>query len=107
MPWKETCVMDEKVKFIADYLDEGYTMSELCQYYGISRKTGYKWLQRYETDGIEGLRTLSSTPPPPADHRCLDPGTDHPDKAGASKLWSEKGDGLLTARAATVPMAGG
>lgn len=62
MPWKETCVMDEKVKFIADYLDERYMMSELCQYYGISRKTGYKWLERYETDGVEGLKERSRRP---------------------------------------------
>jgi len=37
-------------------------MAELCRYYGVSRVTGYKWLERYETGGLEGLRDLSRAP---------------------------------------------
>lgn len=37
-------------------------MTELCERYGISRKTGYKWLSRYEADGLEGLREHSRAP---------------------------------------------
>lgn len=62
MPWKETCVMDEKVKFIADWLSKEFTMIELSQKYGVSRKTLYKWITRYENTGSEGLSERSSAP---------------------------------------------
>jgi len=51
MPWKETCVMDEGMQFIAAYLSGEETMAELCRCFGISRKTGYKLLERYEREG--------------------------------------------------------
>jgi len=47
MPWKEIRPMDQKILFIADYLRGGYTFKDLCMMYGISRKTGYKWVNRY------------------------------------------------------------
>lgn len=47
MPWKETCVMDERVEFIGMYLGGDYTVSELCREFGISRVTGYKYIGRY------------------------------------------------------------
>lgn len=62
MPWTETCVMEERVKFIMDVLDDTYYMTELCNYYGISRKTGYKWLDRYSQGGFEALRDRSRRP---------------------------------------------
>jgi transposase-like protein len=46
MPWRETCVTDEKVRFVAASEEEA-VMSEVCAEFGISRQTGYKWLQRY------------------------------------------------------------
>ncbi len=62
MPWKETCVMEQRVKFIMDALDGTYNMTELCDYYNISRKTGYKWLDRYGRGGIDALRNRSRAP---------------------------------------------
>jgi putative transposase len=58
MPWKETRVEEERLKFIVACLDEesGWTMSELCAAFGVSRKSGYKWLQRYREAGLDGLR---------------------------------------------------
>ena len=53
--------MDERVKFIARRLD-GETMSRLCEEFGISRKTGYKILQRYRDCGVEGLTNRSRRP---------------------------------------------
>jgi transposase-like protein len=47
MPWKETCQMDERTQFIARVLAGEDAMTALCRGYGISRKTGYKWLARY------------------------------------------------------------
>jgi len=62
MPWKETCAMDQRVQFIADWLSGGYTKSELCRSYGISRPSGDKWIERYEAEGVEGLRERSRAP---------------------------------------------
>ena len=42
--------MDQRVAFIADWLRDEWTMSELAARYGISRKTGYKWVDRYTAD---------------------------------------------------------
>ena len=53
MPWKETCRMDEKLFFVADCLRGELPMTALCEDYGISRKTGYKWLGRYRDQGCQ------------------------------------------------------
>ena len=62
MPWIETCVMEERIKFIMSLLEGIYDMSELCSYHNISRKTGYKWLDRYQKSGIRGLYNHSRAP---------------------------------------------
>lgn len=62
MPWKEVKPMDQKILFIADYLRGISTFSALCLDYCISRKTGYKWLNRYQHLGIEGLQDKSRHP---------------------------------------------
>lgn len=62
MPWKDVRPMDEKVLFIADHLRQVGNFSELCERYGISRKTGYKWVERYRQEGSEGLNERSRKP---------------------------------------------
>jgi len=64
MPWKETCVEEQRLKFIAAWVDEdsNWTISELCEVFGVSRKCGYKWIERYEANGLEGLRDRSRAP---------------------------------------------
>lgn len=62
MPWKETSAMDERVKFIADWLSGDYGKSELCAVYGISRPTGYKWIKRYVEEGASGVCERSRAP---------------------------------------------
>ena len=42
MPWKETCVMNERVKLVTEHLEGDYGIMELSQAYGVSRKTVYK-----------------------------------------------------------------
>jgi hypothetical protein len=42
MPWSQTTPMDQKTQFIANYLRETFTFSELCAHYGVSRETGYR-----------------------------------------------------------------
>lgn len=62
MPWKEVRPMDERVLFIADYLRKSNNFSQLCERYGISRKTGYKWVERYRATGADGLIERSRRP---------------------------------------------
>jgi putative transposase len=66
MPWKETCLMDERVMFIAECLGGELPMTALCERYGISRKTGYKWLGRYRSDPVGGLADRPRAPRRPA-----------------------------------------
>src|SRR3982074_536862 len=47
--------MEERVSFVADQRTGLWTMTELCERYEISRKTGYKWLDRYRLEGAAGL----------------------------------------------------
>lgn len=62
MPWSETSPMDQRTQFIADYLREVFTVTELCVLYGVSRKTGYKWIDRYLHQGPAGLEERSRRP---------------------------------------------
>lgn len=62
MPWKETCVMDQREAFIADWLARSATIKGLCERYGISRKTGSKWVQRFYDGGLPGLIDRSRKP---------------------------------------------
>lgn len=54
--------MEQKRLFIQDYVHGSFSMSELCCRYGVSRKTGYKWIGRFEQDGLEGLRDRPRRP---------------------------------------------
>jgi len=65
MAWAETDPMKERMHFVADWDRRLYAVSELCARYGISRKTGYKWMARYADAGVAGLAEQSRAP-----HRC-------------------------------------
>ena len=65
MPWRETTPMRERGRFIVNYESGLYTMSELCERFGVSRKTGYKWVARYGGEGLAGLADRSRAP-----HHC-------------------------------------
>ena len=62
MGWKASCVMDERVKFVGEYLRGDMTMAELCRCFGICRRVGYKWVERYEREGVVGLEDRSRAP---------------------------------------------
>lgn len=68
MPWSQTSPMDQKMQFIADYLREVLSVTELCDLYGVSRKTAYKWIDRYLTQGPAGLEDRSRRPHTSANH---------------------------------------
>lgn len=69
MPWKATCPMDQRVRFIAAVAEAEETRSEsfasVCRRFRISRRVGYKWIERYEAAGVDGLKEQSRAP-----HRC-------------------------------------
>jgi transposase InsO family protein len=62
MPWNEVSPMQQRVQFISDYLRDVFSITELCERYGVSRKTGYKWIERYLQQGPGGLERRSSRP---------------------------------------------
>jgi putative transposase len=62
MPWLETEPMQQRVRFVADYYRGLYSMKELCARYNVSRKTGYKWVERFENEGRGGMKDRSHAP---------------------------------------------
>jgi transposase InsO family protein len=62
MCWKKVTVMSQRIEFIKLALQEGTNRSELCRRFNISRKTGYKFLNRYRAEGLEGLLDHSKRP---------------------------------------------
>ncbi len=62
MPWHETDAVNERLKFVAAAQRGHSTMTELCARFGISRKTGYKLLDRYRSDGAGALSDRSRAP---------------------------------------------
>ena len=62
MPWREETLMSQRREFVGFANQADRTMSLLCRRFGISRKTGYKWLGRFRERGVEGLKDLSRRP---------------------------------------------
>src|ERR1700761_184241 len=62
MPWKESRIVDQRLQFLSSYQKEEMSVSELCREFGVSRPTGYRWINRYKESGPEGLLNLSSRP---------------------------------------------
>jgi transposase InsO family protein len=92
MPWKVSPVVSLRTIFVSR-LKGGERMSDLCREYGISRKTGYKFLERFERFGPEGLFDASRRPirmahstPEPVQRLILDLKNEKP-TWGAAKLY--------------------
>ena len=62
MGWKEVKVEEQRLNFIDEYIVDNLSFTALCEAYNISRKTGYKWLERFYENGKEGLQDLSRAP---------------------------------------------
>jgi putative transposase len=62
MTWKELSRVDERIVLVSEYLKGEKPMTELCREFGVSRKTGYKWLGRYQVEGAAGLDDRSRAP---------------------------------------------
>jgi transposase len=55
MPWTQTDAVLERQKFVKVVLSGRWTMTETCQRFGISRKTGYEVMARHAERGLAGL----------------------------------------------------
>jgi putative transposase len=55
MPWQETDVVDQRTQFVLRAISGQEPFGELCREFGISRKTGYKWKERFVGEGLSGL----------------------------------------------------
>lgn len=62
MAWKEVLVMEERCSFVLMAEKHQQSFSSLCEEYGISRKTGYKWVERYRKYGLLSLREFNRRP---------------------------------------------
>ena len=62
MGWMETCAVDERMRFVIAVEREGSTFAVVCREFGVSRRTGYKWLERYREGGVAGLVDRSRAP---------------------------------------------
>ncbi len=85
MVWKESCAVEERLRFVLAVEAGDEAMAELCRQFGISRRAGYKWLDRYREAGLPGLEDRSRAPlrhphavPEGIAMRCLDLRRAHP-----------------------------
>jgi putative transposase len=62
MGWMETCAMDERKRFVLMVEEAEEPMAAVCRRFGVSRKCGYKWLERYREEGLAGLADRSRAP---------------------------------------------
>src|SRR3989304_5974787 len=73
MPWKGVTVSEQRQRFLEDHKLRFYTVSELADRFGISRKTAHKWIDRFDQSGQSGFHELSRRPhpPPPQTDRAI------------------------------------
>lgn len=62
MPWEETTRMEKRIQFVEEFASTLFSVTELCRRYGISRKTAYKWIERWKQEGNAGLVDRSRAP---------------------------------------------
>lgn len=62
MPWKEMCTMGIREEFVVRAMAPDANVAALCREYGVSRKTGYKWLERFRDGGLLALEDASRKP---------------------------------------------
>lgn len=62
MPWKEVLVSEARARFVLACREKAQSFGLLCQRFGISRKSAYKWLKRYRQGGVRALGDASRRP---------------------------------------------
>ena len=93
MPWKETTTMEQKIEFITEWRSAKYSISELCRAFDISRPTAYKYIERYQREGLNGLQERARSPskhpnktPSDIEIRIIQHRKKHP-RWGGEKIW--------------------
>ncbi len=62
MTWKVTNEMEQKIEFINEWRSGVFSITELCEEFSITRPTAYKYIKRFEQEGLDGLKERSRTP---------------------------------------------
>ena len=62
MPWKEVSIMSQRLEFVTLATAENANIRHLCRCFGISSATAYKWLDRFQSAGANGLEDHSRRP---------------------------------------------
>ena len=85
MVWRETCAMEERMRFVMAIVENQESVAAVCRRFGVSRKTGYKWLERHEQEGAAALADRSRAPlthphalPERVAARCIEVRRAHP-----------------------------
>ena len=85
MGWKETCAVEERMRFMVAVEKGEESFAAICRRFDVSRKVGYKWLARFEEEGAVGLLDRSRAPrhhpqamPESIAERCLEVRRSHP-----------------------------
>ena len=62
MPWMESSTMSLRAEFVTLAQSKDVNVRQLCRRFGISAKTGYKWLSRFKAAGAVALADRSRRP---------------------------------------------
>src|SRR5262245_46728825 len=62
MPWMATSATEQRLRFVENFASGQWSMTELCERYGVTRPSGYKWVGRFREAGTPGLTERSRAP---------------------------------------------
>ena len=96
MPWSEVSPMDQRLQLVAEYLTGSYSMTELAAAYGVSRRIGYYWVQRYHARWRFDA-AIAAPAHQPGDHPRRPRRTHLPRAAGTSHLGRRQAAALVDA----------
>lgn len=109
MPWKERSVMSQRTEFVKAALEEKANIRALCREYGITPRTGYKWIERYKEQGEAGLYERSRCPKysphkssPEVEEAVLQVRSKHPSWGGRKIRWQLEQEGMQRVPAAST-----
>lgn len=109
MPWKERTAMSQREEFVQAALKANANIRALCREYGITAKTGYKWIKRYQAQGEAGLCDRSCRPKrsprksdPEVEEAVLRVRSTHPVWGGRKIRWQLTQEGMSTIPAAST-----
>ena len=111
MSWKENTTMSQRQEFVELALKENANIRALCREFGITPRTGYKWIKRYQEQGDVGLYDRSRRPKnSPHKSSSILEGTvlkvrrAHPTWGGRKIQWKLSRDGVKPIPAASTPL---